>query len=146
MVEIALGSDLKKIREDWYKDDGVRGKKVCPTCAIRIAAACKKCECGHDFYNRKKKSKSKKYREIDWSNLNRYDRIFVENADVWINHTDGSSIPMGFPAQEYTVMKVTREGLVLYSPRGGWCFQNMINTGYNTKTGITRNIPLIYKK
>lgn len=136
-IEKAIGH-----RECPDKDRG-RGYKDCPCCGMRLPAICKSCECGHIFYLVKMPKKSKKYQEVDWTTLQAGDEIFVENYDCWIN-PDGAMIPMG-ESGEYQVVRLQQNGIVVYN-KTGYGFQDMVNVGYNAKTGITRGAAKIFKK
>jgi len=122
--------------------DRRRGYKDCP-CGMRLPNSVKSCDCGHVFYVVRPPKKSKKYVLVDWTTLQVGDNIYIENSDVWTS-PEGVMIPMG-ESGEYQVIRVQKNGLVIYN-KTGYGFQDMVNVGYNEKTGITRGAAKVYKK
>lgn len=119
-----------------------RGYKDCP-CGMRLPSLTKKCECGHIFYVVRLPKKSKLYREVPWQDLLPGDMIYIENTDTWVN-PDGEMIPMG-ESGEYQVIRLQKDGIVVYN-KTGYGFQDMVNVGYNARTGITRGAAKIFRK
>ena len=110
---------------------------------MRLPAKTKACECGHVFYIVNIPKKSKKYKEVDWTTVKPGDLIFIENYDCWVN-PNGVTVPMG-ESGEYQVIRLQQNGIVIYN-KTGYSFRDMVNVGYNAKTGITRGAAKIYKK
>lgn len=119
-----------------------RGYKDCP-CGMRVPASTKQCECGHVFYIVRPPKRSKKFREINWKDVKAGDLIYIENFDFW-QAPDGAIVPMG-ESGEYQIIRVQQDGFVIYN-KTGYGFQDMVNVGYNAKTGITRGATKVYRK
>ena len=139
-IPVALGDDVSMHTK---KVEGGRGRKTCPKCGIITGVRKKICDCNYRF-KINKMGPGKKYEELDWTIVESGTTIYVQSNDVWIS-PEGEELPMG-ESREFVVKSVESNGLLLYSPKIGHLFQNMVNEGYNERTGITRRRAQIFKK
>lgn len=138
MIEYAIG----------HFEAEVKAKKTrfksCKKCGELCHVSKRKCEtCGFYFYELKGVIAPKKHYEINWEDARSRETVYVLSCDFW-RSPDGENVGMS-DSGEYLIIKVTSQGILAYN-KHGYIFFDMINEGYNPKTGITRGKTRIFKR
>lgn len=110
-------------------------KKECSSCNQLIASSKRVCDCGFVFYEKKEAKPPKKHYEIEFSEVNSGEQLYILGGDFW-RSPEGENIGMSECGQ-FEIVKVTEQGVLAHN-KYGYVFFDVISKGYNPKTGITR--------
>ena len=118
--------------------------KPCKGCGLLCPGPLKRCkDCGYNFYNTKRVPTPKKHYEVEWKETQKGDAVYLISSDYW-ESPQHEKVLMS-DSGEYLIMKVTSQGLLVYN-KCGFAFFDMVNEGYNPKTGITRGKTKVFKR
>lgn len=119
-------------------------QKPCKRCGELNFVSKKNCGgCNFSFYEKKEPRPPKKHRETSIEEVKVGDTIFILTNDFW-KSPEGENIGMS-DSGSYLIIKITSQG-ILGHDKHGFTFFDMVNEGYNPKTGITRGKTRLFKR
>lgn len=118
-------------------------KKECGSCNELVAISKRVCNCGFVFYEKKESKPPRKHYEVDFLDISEGDSVYIMAGDFW-RSPEGENIGMSEPGT-FDVIKITEQGVLAHN-KYGYTFFDIVNEGYNPKTGITRGKIRFFKR
>lgn len=137
-LEHAVGHRITKEKKRRFKE--------CPKCYALTALKQRVCpECSFTFpIGKRPKNSIKTYStEVeDWRELEVGQTVYILTDEFF--HKEGEGTVSLSYSREFDIKKIEENGLVVYSPKMGWAFIDMVRNGLSEKTLLTRTIPKIF--